>query len=273
MTAIAACAQSNARDSFAGGDSTNTGDPDAAAFGTGAPTASDASTAKSDVFRGNPLCRVPTMGGCVPDDPYACSPAISDGGDASAPPVGACRVSISDASLLEPECSGQTTSPNGIDGAKCTSGGDCASGFDCVESDNGSFCRQYCCLGTCGGAAASGSATFCDVQTLVATRTIAPVCMPLKPCKLLTDGQCASTETCAVVNENGDTGCVARGLQQVGQACDDKHCDVGLTCLGQPGNRKCQRLCRVGGDPICAPQTCVTTSAFKDSSYGICQGS
>jgi hypothetical protein len=57
----------------------------------------------------------------------------------------------------------------------------------------------------------------------------------------------------------------------VGKPCDEEHCARGLTCLGQPGNRKCQRICKIDGDTLCAPQTCTTTSAFKDSSFGICQ--
>ncbi len=273
VAAFAACAQTSSSDSSGGGDSAGGNDVDASPT-NGAFSRGDASTEKSDVYRGNPLCGVPPMGKCMPDEVYSsyCGSAPApDGGDASleAPKV-ACRVTKSDASAPIPAC--EPVAGTGANGASCTTGADCAAGFDCVGGDTGSFCRQYCCLGTCGDPAASSSATFCDVQLLVDPNLVAPVCMPLKPCKLLTDGDCGRSETCAVVNENGDTGCVPVGTAQVGEACDIVHCERDLTCLGQPGNRKCQRLCKIGGDAVCtAPQTCTPTSAFKDSSYGICQ--
>jgi hypothetical protein len=95
--------------------------------------------------------------------------------------------------------------------------------------------------------------------------------MPLKRCKLLGTGECAATETCAVVTESGDTGCIAIGDQQVGASCDDAHCAADLTCLGQPGSRKCYKLCKVGGSDCGSAQVCATSTSFKDPNFGICQ--
>ena len=90
-------------------------------------------------------------------------------------------------------------------------------------------CRHYCCGGTCKGNLSNGSATFCDVQTLADVSQKAPVCMPLKRCnKLLGVSECGATETCTVVTEGGDTGCVVVGDKQVGDSCDDAHCGAKL---------------------------------------------
>jgi hypothetical protein len=279
---VGACAQM-ATNAFGGDDATGAGGDAANGTSSGfGDSDGGAAEPKAEVFRGNPLCHVPTNAdaGCMPDDPLACTKDAGASYDAGpATPLEACRVEKREAGAgppIAPKCD-DGFSATGVDGAKCASGADCAAGFDCVDTVGGSSCRRYCCLGTCGSSSASGSATFCDIQHLVdlagsPNQTVAPVCMPLKPCKLLVPGQCATNETCAVVNEAGDTGCVPVESAQVNAPCDQIHCAPDLTCLGQPGNRKCERLCKVGGDPACpSPQTCMTTSAFKDPSYGICQ--
>ena len=117
----------------------------------------------------------------------------------------------------------------------------------------------------------NGGATFCDIQSLVDVNQKAPVCMPLKRCKLLGTGECTATETCAVVTESGDTGCVTIGEEQVGASCDLDHCAAKLTCLGQPGSRKCYQLCKVGSGDCGSPQVCTTSTLFKEPTYGTCQ--
>jgi hypothetical protein len=162
----------------------------------------------------------------------------------------------------------------GGDGTACETGADCAAGFDCISGgDKGTkTCRHYCCAGTCKDhPSQSGGATFCDVQGLVDVNQMAPVCMPLKRCKLLGTGECASNETCAVVTEGGDTGCVTVGDQQVGADCDADHCAAGLTCLGKAGARKCFKLCKVSSNDCGAAEICATSTVFKDPNFGICQ--
>ena len=249
--------------------------------------AEDAAPTKSPPYRGNPLCHVDPSS-CMPDDDgyhapnntqttKVCATPPPDAGDASP-----------GADFMSPGCRITNTgpgcfpkaAPSGGDGASCIGGEDCAPGFDCVVGERGtSSCRHYCCAGTCkGNTSVSGSMTFCDVQSLVGGSDRgslkAPVCMPLKRCaKLLATGECASTETCAVVTEAGDTGCVAIGEKQVGESCDESHCAVTLTCLGQPGTRKCFKLCKVNGSDCPGTQTCATNAAFSknNSDFGICQ--
>src|SRR5205085_7207753 len=101
-------------------------------------------------------------------------------------------------------------------------------------SNDVGYCRRYCCSGSCGTyRSQNGAETFCDVQKLQASTTKVPVCMPIKTCKLFTPGECAETETCSVVTDDGTTGCVANGNAAVGESCDQDHCGMDLTCLGQ----------------------------------------
>ncbi len=254
----------------------------------------DASAGKNPPYRGNPLCHVepdeaPPYG-CMPDDDgyhppnpaaRACAtppPNVGDGGPAADYTSPGCRITREDGaggtSVIRPYCF-PTAAPTGVDGTMCNVGADCAPGFDCVVGATGiaKLCRHYCCAGTCkGNTSQNGSATFCDVQSLVDVPRKAPVCMPLKRCNtLLGTGECALTETCAVLTEAGDTGCVAIGDKQVGESCDESHCAAKLTCLGQPGSRKCFKLCKVTASDCPGSQTCATNAAFKDSDFGICQ--
>lgn len=233
----------------------------------------DAAPLKSSPYRGNPLCH-PESGYCVPDDEMAClvtPPSPSDGGAAGDGATKGCRIKGIQGGSVAPQCPDATRS--GGDGTSCQVGEDCAPGLDCVASDMGTkACRHYCCGGTCKGNLSNGSATFCDVQTLTDVSQKAPVCMPLKRCnKLLGVGECGANETCTVVTEGGDTGCVVVGDKQVGDSCDDAHCGAKLACLGQPGARRCLKLCKVSASECPAAQTCVTSAAFKDPGFGICQ--
>jgi hypothetical protein len=233
----------------------------------------DASTRAPIAFRGNPLCRV-GEDDCMPDDDgsrlssgaEACATADDDSGDPG--PAYGCRVT-KESGELAPTCS--EAFREGTDGASCAGGDECAPGFDCVDGDSGGVCRRYCCVGTCNGhVAQNGGNTFCDLQRLTDTSQRAPVCMPIKSCVLLEPGGCSDTETCAVVTQGGETGCVAIGPRQVGQTCDEAQCAAGLTCLGQPGNRKCYELCKVG--TACKSSgTCMTSSTFADPQFGVCQ--
>jgi hypothetical protein len=100
---------------------------------------------------------------------------------------------------------------------------------------------------------------------------MAPVCMPIKTCKLLHHGDCGATETCAVVTEDGETGCVLKGSAKAGEPCEDQHCGTDLTCLGSPGDRRCYKLCRVDGADCGSIERCTTGSVFKDTTFGVCK--
>jgi len=160
----------------------------------------------------------------------------------------------------------------GTDGATCTEGADCAPGFDCIAGDKGGTCRRYCCSGSCAAQTAhNGGPTFCDIRKLVDfTEHLVPVCLPLKTCKLLQAGQCGDTETCAVVTEKGDTGCVEIGNANVGDSCESQHCAAGLTCFGSPGDRRCYKLCKVDGADCGPTQKCTTGAVFQDTTFGVC---
>lgn len=250
------------------------GAPTAPGEGQGSDLISDGGGSPAALFRGSPLCRV-TAATCNPDDDgttkayagggLACAVAPGDGGTISDPK--GCRLG---GATGDPEC--LEANPENGDGAKCTEGSQCAPGFDCVVGMEGGVCRRYCCGGTCASnRSQNGGDTFCDVQKLQTGGAKVPVCMPIKTCKLFLQGECADTETCGIVAEDGTTGCVANGAARAGESCDQEHCNVGLTCLGQPGSRKCYQLCRTKGSPSCGPtQVCQTSTIFSDPTVGVC---
>jgi hypothetical protein len=247
--------------------------------------AADAGAQKTTLYRGNPLCNV-MVGECMPDDDSTRLTAgavkcevgtstTSDAGDGGTPAVDdmGCRIHRESVDSFAPKCLAVDVDRAGTDGVACETGTDCAAGFDCVVGEKGvKQCRHYCCAGTCKAhESQSGGGTFCDVQDLVDVNQKAPVCMPLKHCQLLGTGECNTNETCAVVTENGDTGCVAVGDKQVGASCDADHCAAGLTCLGAPGSRECFKLCKVSSSDCTGAQVCTTSTVFKDPSFGVCQ--
>lgn len=283
--AVAAIGCSTTTPNGAAGSSPASGLNDDRNSGTAAPAfgAEDAGAPRAALqARGNPLCNFMPgePGECMPDDDSMrrSAGATSCGGEIDAGEAGTvdslgCRIHRVTTGTFAPRCLSVNVDIAGGDGVACKTGTDCGAGFDCVAGENGTKqCRHYCCAGTCKGhESQSGGATFCDVQDLVDVNQKAPVCMPLKHCELLGTGECSATESCAVVTENGDTGCVAVGDKQVGASCDADHCAAGLTCLGTAGSRECFKLCRVSSSDCGAAQICATSTVFKDPNFGICE--
>jgi hypothetical protein len=259
------------------------------------PDAGGQGLAKS---RGSPLCGA-SMGSCLPDDdgttklPFAyvgqCvtpagaagaadAGASASGADASIAPS-ACRVVQQVDDSYAPTCLDKSSDQRGVDGVTCLKSTDCAAGYDCILAEKGGVCRHYCCSGSClSHTSKNGGPTFCDVQKLYAASTAdqhkVPVCMPIKKCRLLVPGECGDRETCAVVTETGETGCVALGTGKVGDDCDVEPCGAdppNLTCLGSPGDRKCYQLCNTDGSQCTAPQICTPSTVFQDTTYGVCK--
>jgi hypothetical protein len=232
-------------------------EPGMADGGGGSDAAADAGVASTHI--GSPLCHLSPLG-CNPDLPTTAKdcllapdggPYNSAGGYDNAPL--ACHVppsSGTNADAGAPVCAPAGT---GADGVRCSTSTDCAPRYECVGDGAEGTCRRYCCTGnvTC------DTSEFCDIQPMTgASATDVPVCIPISPdggCHLLDDSSCPSTETCAVVREDGATSCVA---------------------IGAPGDRRCYQLCHTA-DPAAAcsaTQTCKGgLPLFPDSSVGICQ--
>jgi hypothetical protein len=248
----------------------------------------DATTARAGI--GSPLCGVTGITTCMPDDDGSRHPMTTTKpcvGDAGAS-ASACRVvapSSTDCFTAAPGTPPVAYSA-GLDGTSCKEAADCAPGFDCVTTDKGGgVCRHYCCSrSTCDKQTAqNGSPTFCDIEELFTGSTLdgggqanapkvpVPVCMPIKKCKLLMPGECTAQETCAIVTDKGDTGCVRTGPALEGQSCDEEGCSAGLTCLGNAGDRRCYKLCQVDGNDCGSSKTCTTGTVFQDTSYGVCK--
>lgn len=264
---------------------------DAATIMTGSGSSGGGSDAAT---WGNPLCRLSQASddgglyGCNPDQPATPIDCAMDGGAAAGDGGGyACRVqpqapsSSGMNSTTTPATGCSPTSGDSVAGVVCTTSDDCAPGYDCVGSPG--YCRHYCCAGntSCDDPDAGQPAkTFCDVQFLTqASATPVPVCMPVQPCSLqdqllsASPQQCPAMETCAVVREDGQTGCVDIGMQGPGDSCDRDHCQAGLVCLGASGQRVCYKLCDTQSGAQCtAPQTCQGgLPLFQDPRVGVCR--
>jgi hypothetical protein len=232
----------------------------------------DASTAP---VTGSPLCRDwASLHECDPESDnkildggstatLTCTALVDviDGGDAG--PF-ACHITKVDGDA-RPTCY-----PEGNSRDYCASAASCAAGYECVGADNGA-CRRFCCDPN-----ACDSTSFCDVQALFhATDVKIPVCMPITPCKLLTDA--CPNQTCSVVDpQRGVTSCVDIGPRGVGAECETDHCAKDLQCLGTIGSRKCFKLCDLlsGNDAYQCPsgERCKTnTLTFPSADVGICE--
>ncbi len=251
--------------------------PSNTSFDPGPPTSDASGTGMTDASTmprprlGSPLCRVQENDrACVPDDDGANQlPTYAQPCAAETP---ACRVELAkDAGALSAQCVPESNE-EGVDGVSCTSGADCAPGYDCIDGERGSVCRHYCCTGSCDGRVSmNGGPTFCDIQKVVhRSGHSVPVCMPLKKCKLMEEGACSATETCGIVNEQGESGCVPIGQSKAGEGCDERHCAKDLTCLGYPGDRKCFKLCRTDGNDCTSEETCTTGALFQNAAFGVC---
>jgi hypothetical protein len=229
---------------------------------------------------GNPLCRLTQaygdggLYGCNPDQPATPIDCAMDGGAAAGDGGGyACRVQP-----VMPSSSGMNSPTAPATGCSPSSGDAlCAPGFDCVGVPG--TCRHYCCAGNSACDAKDPSPkTFCDVQFLNrAAATPVPVCMPIVTCNLQEQlaqyPPCPATQTCAVVREDGQTGCVDIGPKGPGDSCEQDHCSAGLVCLGAPGQRVCYKLCDTQSSSQCtAPETCKGgLPLFQDPRVGVCQ--
>ncbi len=252
-------------------------------------------------YEGSPLCLV-QLGTCHPDDltpdcAKAEQPNFADAGgltptydagsadaggdaksaadagaaptpDAGPPPdlygTGfACRIEKTNASPA-PVC--RSAGP-GKDGAECRASDDCSAGFECVGTPG--QCRRYCCLGS----ASCGADRVCDKQLLVDDNLWVPVCIPVRPCKLLSPKACPDNESCSVVDQaDGRTGCVALGSATTGESCELSNCVSGHACLGSTNARTCFKLCSKSNPNDCAPGSkCQGAKPlFVDTNQGVC---
>ncbi len=241
------------------------------------PDASDAAavdetpheSAAAQPLQGNALC-ASLVTGCYPDSMIdACNLPIDGGAsgaesDAATTGAPACHV-VGEDSDVHTAC--LPTKVGGMAGSTCSNATDCSPGFECVDDGT---CRHYCCSGN----SACSVNQFCDVRpTAQDPDSLVPVCMLELPCTLLEPGDCAATEQCSVVREDGTTSCVPVGTALDRQPCDVEHCARGFVCIGPQGARQCAPLCYTANPGVCdSGRTCTgALPLFPDSRIGACQ--
>lgn len=151
----------------------------------------------------------------------------------------------------------------------CQSAADCAEGLGCVVSADPmepmlGLCRPYCC----GDWEDCPQATYCAPRPQAERPDrLAPVCISVVPCQLLTDGACPEGQMCTVVRADGSTSCIPKGT---GRLCDACPCAPGHVCSGEG---KCQKLCHTDSTDECgAGSICAGGSVGYPDGIGLCVG-
>ena len=193
------------------------------------------------------ICNYQSQEGCAPNE--SCYPAV----DATAAVAPACR-----------------PVGTGVTGDTCNEWTDCARGYGCPDGQ----CRKLCCGADWSDAACEpGEGCYRELlytvdegdpataEDDVNVSSGAYLCFPTG-CDVFTSDECSSDRDCKIIDPKGTTACVRPTPGDVGDRCTPPIvCGRGLSCVGQPGEERCRRLCRAEecGKPACGPEegTCV----------------
>jgi hypothetical protein len=191
-------------------------------------------------------CNYQSQAGCADD--MSCYPAIVMG---TTDIIATCR-----------------TVGTGVSGDACDEWTDCARGYGCPDGQ----CRKLCC-------GADWSEDVCDPgegcyrELFYAIEgdpntdeddreesTGAFLCYPTG-CDVFRSSECAGGRDCKIIDPKGTTACVPPTAGDEGERCTPPIvCGPELSCVGNPGEERCRRLCRAEecGEPGCsAGDTCV----------------
>lgn len=168
----------------------------------------------------------------------------------------ACRPGLVQASgEITPFCQ---TAGSGTSGDACVDSTDCAAGYFCPSDQR---CRKLCC-GRDWSSSACDPGEGCYRELLFNVEegedpvpSGAWLCYPLG-CDVLTSDECSSELDCKIIDPSGNTACVRPTPGDIGDPCDGPSvCGRGLSCVGDPGEGTCRRLCRAEacGEPACRP--------------------
>jgi hypothetical protein len=267
-TAIVACAQLEG----ASPDLTSSsGDPSSASGGTGTG-GQDASIvitpdATPDGYDpAKPFAHLCAQGECAPgSDPPSCAPGEPGAGGNGGGGGSGGEADPTSCKLVPGQmgAEGVCTAPGANEVQQvCQTAADCADGLGCGATN---LCLHYCC----------GFAEDCPELTYCAPAAIAeepeaepsvPLCVPVKDCALL-DDDCAETETCSIVREDGTTSCIPAGA---GETCDPCPCAQGYIC--SKGPNVCLKLCHTARSDECGMGFCQGGASNYPSDIGVCVG-
>jgi len=207
----------------------------------------------------------------VPGD--SCPRIVENGGDVIPdPPDGVAACPPGDCNYQSQEgCSDDTTcQPTRVAGTtdlvpSCVPAGTRGTGDTCDATNpcvRGHFCAQgYCrklCCGQDWSACDEGESCFRSLSLRLDNDVVdsgAWLCFPINTCDVLTSATCdPQGYDCKVVDPRGLEACIPPSPEQLGEPCSSANaCARGLTCVGDPGEARCRRLCRAEecGEPSC----------------------
>jgi hypothetical protein len=163
-------------------------------------------------------------------------------------------VQVPGEAAVEPGCVRAGTRATGD---TCDADNPCEPGNFCVNSNEGSYCRKMCCGGDW-SACDDGQSCFRPLQLLVMGVTVpaeVSLCFDVGTCDVLSSATCdVQGYDCKMVDPTGQAACIPRSPEKLGEPCSSSAaCARGLTCVGEPGDTRCRRLCRAEecGEPAC----------------------
>ena len=181
-----------------------------------------------------------------------------------------------------PACVPPASTPVSLGGSCSTTLDDCSAGYVCLSEATdacGAHCYRFCrTAADCPGGA------LCDLDVVVADKTVAKACSSApEKCDPTGEARCTSAARpsppfgCYVLSaQDPDTAtCDCAGTKALGAACMFEHeCAPGLECIRVGGGAgACRRLCHLGAQGGCpAGATCsaLGTAASPSTVYGYC---
>jgi hypothetical protein len=197
------------------------------------------------------VCNYQNQEGCAGDT--ACSP-----------------VQVPGEAAVEPGCVRAGTRETG---ESCDADNPCLAGNFCVNSSEGSYCRKMCC-GDDWSACGEGQSCFRPLNLLVMGETVpagVSLCFDIGTCDVLSSATCdVQGYDCKMVDPTGQAACIPRSPEKLGERCSSASaCARGLTCVGEPGDTRCRRLCRAEecGEPSCPASEGVCVHFNRDPPF------
>jgi hypothetical protein len=124
----------------------------------------------------------------------------------------------------------------------------CEQGYACADIGGGPLCYKTCDLQNdqqCGAVTGMSSDYVCTGFTIGGQSSIVGLCVGQDLCNPAEKAAaCPQGETCSIVSQSGETGCVPAGTAMLGDACNQQNnCMSGGVCLNVGDGQLCYEAC------------------------------